>query len=161
MLLVTEEALPQTLALRQEHHVITQILTRDHSTITTIVTLGTMPTDTPDEGTSPEADIYGNDNGLSSAELGAILGSVAVVILIVIVGLFCFANARRRRTRVVRYGSSYTSDSDVTISPPPRPRMPRRPPPVVERIPGGPRYPTYRALPIRNPRNPPPVRHVA
>lgn len=30
----------------------------------------------------------------------------------------------------------------------------QRPPPVAERIPGGPQYPTYRAIPIANPRSP-------
>jgi hypothetical protein len=161
MLLPTEAPIPPVLELRQEAHVITQTLTRDGMTITTIVTLGTVPTDTTDNGgTAPDADIYGHDNGgLSSAELGAIIGSVAAFVLLLIIGFFCFANSRRRRVAVYD-DSSYGSGSFVEVSRTRTgPRLPRRPPPVAERIPGGPKYPTYRALPIKNPRNPR-VRHV-
>ncbi|KAH8650454.1 hypothetical protein BGZ61DRAFT_487849 [Ilyonectria robusta] len=35
-----------------------------------------------------------------------------------------------------------------------------RPPPVVERIPGGPKFPKYRAIPIPNPRRPPVVERI-
>lgn len=119
--------------------------------LTTSVTLA------PASTSRPNVHAYEAEHGLSSLQLGAILGSVAVVLVLVLAGGICWAH--RRRTRVVEYTYDYSRDpydAPSSDGPPhePRPGRPRYPPPVAEFIPGGARYPTYTAVPIRNPRTP-------
>ncbi|KAL6866534.1 hypothetical protein ACO1O0_002646 [Amphichorda felina] len=127
-----------------------------------------------DDPIDPMAQIYGVHDGLTSAQIGAIVGSIFGFAALVLIILCCVVIQRRRR---YYYYSHYrhhhhhhhrhehsSSDSSSTIDGSP----PERPPPVRVRatmterervrIPGGPRYPTYRAIPIPNPRKPK-VRH--
>ncbi|KAI9166464.1 hypothetical protein HJFPF1_02566 [Paramyrothecium foliicola] len=148
-------ALITVLAGRQEPHVITQTVAQEFTTYTTIVTLGLIPTDDAGGNARPvdPAPPSGGGGGISSAQLGAILGGVVAFVVILLVACFC-CGGRRRQVRSYSRGSSEASYPNVE---PPQPRV-RRPPPVVERVPGGPKFPTYRAIPIPNPRNPR-VRH--
>ncbi|KEY72476.1 hypothetical protein S7711_05151 [Stachybotrys chartarum IBT 7711] len=170
MRIVTEApSLPAVLA-RQEPHVLTQTIIREFTTFTTVVTLGVIPTNDPsgeppsDESSSDSASAGGGGggDGLNSLELGAILGSVFGVVVIVLLWYCCCYTPVTPRTsyeyRMHEYDSYRKSTGHVVDDAPTRPSAPRRPPPVAERIPGGPRYPTYRAIPIPNPRNPR-VRH--
>lgn len=155
---------------RDEHHVITQTISKLSTTFTTIVTLGGGPTDYPGHEVKPNADIYGgsgNESGLTTVQLGAIIGSSIAFILILILTWCCILQARRRLEAGEPAGSVYSlTDSTRTSSsssdePEPQPR-PRPPPPVrmSRNIPGGPKYPTYRAIPVRNPRTNPSVRRT-
>lgn len=162
MILSTQDAPLVAQVARQEPHVVTQTLTRQATTLVTRVTLGSTGTAAPTGLVVPDADIEGNGHGLSSAQLGAILGSIAAVVVLIIVAGICFANKKKPRTAVYQgYGSSYgTSSTSDSLPSRSRPKKPRYPPRVVELIPGGSPYPTYRAIPIQNPRNPPPMKRV-
>jgi hypothetical protein len=120
--------------------------------------------------------------GLTDAQIGAIAGSIVGVFILVFVVLCCCCQRRPPPARHGdrRSYASYTSSTYIVDDapeqpppPPPRwywprtPRTPRAPsvvrpspvqsqwpPPVAERIPGGPKFPTYRAIPIPNPRRP-------
>lgn len=150
---------------RQDARVITQTLSWQQTTFTTTVTLGGPPTD----GANPQANIYGSSSskGLSTGEVGAIVGSVVGFFSILLLLCFCLAQrkrkARARRPRTYYYDSGSYYKGSIIDDMPPRPSRVRiqRPPPVAERIPGGPRWPTYRAIPIPNPRNHPQVPHVS
>ncbi|UNI23966.1 hypothetical protein JDV02_009751 [Purpureocillium takamizusanense] len=191
-----------TQVARQEPHVFTQTLTRPATTLVTLVTLGsstpTTVTTSSSSSSSPSSDpaatslVVPDNNGkhgLSSVQLGAILGSIAAVVVIVIVAGICLANKtpprHKRHTYVYQdwggtagdssssssggggggsYGSSSTSSSSTGRSKnkkkKPKPKGPKRPPHAPELIPGGAPYPTYKAVPISNPRKPPSVKRV-
>ncbi|VUC22000.1 unnamed protein product [Clonostachys rosea] len=106
-------------------------------------------------------------DGLTSGEIGAIIGAIIGFTVIVLFIICCCINRSRRRHHHRR------SDDDEIVR---VVKLPRHPPPLqhplmakvrwsqrdftnVEGglIPGGPKYPTYRALPIPNPRNNPKV----
>ncbi|KAL7791554.1 hypothetical protein V8C37DRAFT_141916 [Trichoderma ceciliae] len=172
---------PSTLHIRQnEFHILTQTLIRPSTTITTTLTLGTIePVATSTIAVVPLP--VSHHHGLSGGQIGAILGSiVGVVVLLLIVG-FCYVGSRRvpityeeekeekkrkkqgrGSTRNTRGVHEYTEET-VYYTPPRRKSSSRKvsvsvqtPAPAVvsERIPGGPKFPTYRAVPISNPRNP-------
>lgn len=219
----------RTLAIRQDVHVITQVLSWEHTTFTTHVTLGGPAKTTDAAGattTEPVASSsssssttsapaqHGDSAGaLTNAQIGAIVGSVVGVFVLALVVICCCCQRQpppgRRRgggggsNRHSR--ASYTSSTFIVddaaweqqqrYHPQPQPqpqqqptswfqwpRAPRTPktpasvarpsstyrgegewpPPiaVAERIPGGPKFPTYRALPIPNPRRQPNVVHL-
>ncbi|PWI70178.1 hypothetical protein PCL_00322 [Purpureocillium lilacinum] len=173
---------PVTQVARQEPRVFTQTLTRPATTLVTLITLGSTPSTSSSSSSSspsPTASLVvpansGGKHGLSSVQLGAILGSIAAVVVLVIVAGICLANKtppRKRHTYVYQdwstsssggsHGSSSTSSSSTAKSkkkPPPKgPKRPSRPPQL---IPGGAPYPTYKAVPIPNPRKPPSVKRV-
>ncbi|RDA85544.1 hypothetical protein CP532_3305 [Ophiocordyceps camponoti-leonardi (nom. inval.)] len=147
--------LSQAVAQGQEH-VITQTLTEPFTTITTLVFLGTSAAAAPDE-IRPESELYGSQKGLSGAQLGAILGSIAAAIAILVTIAVCLSS-KRKRQRKKKSESVYNDNNSTTEAPSVVERFSwaaeqeRYPP---ELIPGGAPYPTYRAVPIRNPRNPP------
>jgi hypothetical protein len=152
------------LAARQEPYVVTQTIVQDLATYTTVVTLGTIPTDKAgadgrhdDRDTSGGGGGGGGGSGISSGQLGAIIGGVAALVLIALV--ICLCCSRGRSARPYDDSSHASSIIAVEVPDPRRPGGIRRPPPAAERVPGGPRYPTYRAIPIPNPRNPA-VRHT-
>ncbi|KAH7162174.1 hypothetical protein B0J13DRAFT_535329 [Dactylonectria estremocensis] len=195
MAAITDGPTLQSIAARQEVHVITQTLTWAHTTFTTHVTLGgSQPTD---DSTTVATTHHESNGGLTNAQIGAIVGSVVGVFVLVMIILCCCRReppppSRRHgdRRSYGSYSSSYFTDDTPEPWPPkgqyrrtpkpmtPRPMMPaqpmpaqfmppmtprstrshrsfvQRPPPVVERIPGGPKFPTYRAIPIPNPRRP-------
>lgn len=199
--------LARHLDARQDLHIITQTLTYPYTTFTTHVTLGTLPAQTD----SPSATSSHDDNNLTNAQIGAIVGAVVGVFLAVLFFIFCCLR-RRRVVQVVSvpksYRSSYSSyesrrgsyvEPEPVVVPPPRPYFPQvvepqrpyfqgglrrerhrrsrhhregyipptgeytRPvpdpyapapsyaPPPAERIPGAPKNPTYRAIPIAKP----------
>ncbi|KAM4057278.1 hypothetical protein HRG_004106 [Hirsutella rhossiliensis] len=149
------------LAARQQQHVVTQTILRQATTLTTVVTLA------PASTVRPDAHIYGAQPGLSSLQLGAILGSIAAVAVVFLAGGICWAHRRKARAvPAVDYTYYYYSDtyaeplSADSLSSKHRPKTPRYPPPVAEFIPGGARYPTYKAIPIKNPRKPQNLRRV-
>ncbi|PHH89724.1 hypothetical protein CDD83_5421 [Cordyceps sp. RAO-2017] len=160
MILSTESAAVFTHAARQEQHVVAQTLTRQATTVTTLVTLGAAGPATSVADVRPDINIYGTQQGLSSEQLGAILGSIAGAVVIIIVAGICLANRRRGRAAVDSddVTSSYGTPSIVDSLPPPR--RPRYPPRTAELIPGGAPYPTYRAVPIQNPRRTPGLKRV-
>lgn len=82
---------------RRDLDIITQTITQPATTFVTLVTLGTSPpvTSAP-SAPSAGPDIYGHNHGLSSAEVGAILGSVVGVAVLIIAGCICFISRRRR-----------------------------------------------------------------
>ncbi|KAK7408351.1 hypothetical protein QQX98_009499 [Neonectria punicea] len=166
----TDEPLPHSLAIRQEVHVITQTLSWAHTTFTTHVTLGGEPTDT-----TQATDNHQGAGGLSDAQIGAIVGSVVGTFVLVVAILCCCCQRRPRPVRhnsrrsYASYSSSYMEGFPEPAPPPkgywrrtPQPSPVQWPPPVAERVPervpGGPKFPTYRANPIPNPRKP--TRHV-
>ncbi|KAH7170089.1 hypothetical protein EDB81DRAFT_774416 [Dactylonectria macrodidyma] len=199
MAIITAAPPSQSIAARQEAHVIIQTLTWEHTTFTTHVTLsGSQPTDS----TTVVTEHHESSGGLTNAQVGAIVGSLVGFFVLVMIIICC---CRRRpppppprrhgdRRSYGSYSSSYFTDDTPEPWPPkgqyrrtPKPATPRmmppqqmppqfmppqfippmtprstrshrsfvqRPPPVVERIPGGPKFPTYRAIPIPNPRRP-------
>lgn len=155
----------QALDLRDEPHVITQTITRVTTTFTTVVTLGGGPTSWSGNQVDPDADIYGGSgdgSGLTNVQLGAIIGSSIAFVAILIITWCCILQARRRLEAGDVSGSDYSLyDSSRSSSPrshgPPRPRPPPR---ARVNIPGGPKYPTYRAMPVRNPRANPSLRRT-
>lgn len=162
---------------RAEPHVITQTIVKESTTFTTFVTLGgPIPTDYDGSKAEPDANIYGgtgdgdgDHGGLTKAQLGAIIGSSVALVIILLLAWAYVIRARsqassttsRRFRRGDDSSDSYDSSRSSSRSPGPGPRL-RPPPPmrVRENIPGGPRYPTYRANPIPNPRRNPPVTRV-
>ncbi|KAL6691660.1 hypothetical protein J3F84DRAFT_386120 [Trichoderma pleuroticola] len=164
-----------------DFRILTQTVIRASTTIVTTITLGTIePVATETIAVVPLPATH--HHGLSGGQIGAILGSVVgVVVLLLIVG-FCYVGRRRmpityeeetkttkkkkRRSssRTTRGIYQYTEE-DIYYAPSRKKSSSRRasvkvevqePEAVVvtERIPGGPKFPTYRAIPISNPRNP-------
>ncbi|KAL7930303.1 hypothetical protein V8C35DRAFT_283663 [Trichoderma chlorosporum] len=172
-----------SLEIRQDFHILTQTIIRPSTTFITTITLGTVePVTTETIAVVPVPISHHHD--LSSGQVGAILGSVVgVVVLLLIVG-FCYVGQRRmpityeeetkEKRKTKRKGSSSSrttrgvykySEEAVYYVPPKRKSSSRRASVTVEvqepeaaiiaeRIPGGPKFPTYRAIPISNPRNP-------
>ncbi|CAG9992790.1 unnamed protein product [Clonostachys byssicola] len=102
-------------------------------------------------------------DGLTSGEIGAMVGAIIGFTIIVLFTIFCCIN----RSRVRRHRHRSDDDEIIRVE-----KLPRRPNPTLQHplmakrdfsnvegglIPGGPKYPTYRALPIPNPRNNPKV----
>lgn len=152
--------------LRQEiSGVITQTLTRSYTTFTTHVTLGPGPTlsSTTSSSTaqSTPTDVaahhHHHRHALTAAELGGILGSVAALVIILIAVGICLTSTSDPEEE--NDYSSYTTTSTEEYYRPRSKKGPRKPPRVAERIPGGPKFPTYRAVPISN-SGIPPVRHT-
>lgn len=170
---------PSPLHIRQnDFHILTQTLIRPSTTVVTTITLFTIePAATETIAVVPLP--VSHHHGLSGVQIGAILGSVVgVVVLLLIIGL-CYVGQRRisvtaedekKKKKKKGGGSSRTTrniyeytEEDIYYKPSRRKSSSRRasvtvqvPAPVVvsERIPGGPKFPTYRAIPISNPRNP-------
>jgi hypothetical protein len=171
---------PSPLNIREnEPYIFTQTIIRPSTTFVTTITLGTIePVTTSTAAVVPLP--ISHHHGLSGGQIGAILGSVVgVVVLLLIVG-FCYVGSKRtpdtyeeekvkkrkrrssRSTHSTRGIYQYTEE-DVYYAPPKRKSSTRKvsvsvqtPAPAVisEKIPGGPKFPSYRAIPISNPRNP-------
>lgn len=145
MILPTAIHLLQVLA-RQDSPIITQILTqpaRPAATVTTLVTLGP---------TSTAAATHHGPNGLTHVQFGAIIGCVAAVVVMAIAAGICLSSGGKTRNQdahIYYAETTTTSSSSSGYSKKKRHKHPRRPPPVAERIPGGPKYPTYRAVPVK------------
>lgn len=165
-----------------DFHILTQTIIRPTTTFTTTITLGTIePVATETIAIVP---LPVSHHGLSGAAIGAILGSVVgVVVLLLIVG-FCYVGRRRmpityeeEKTTTMKKKKKRSSSSRTTRGiyeyteeavyyvPPRRKSSSRRASVTVqvqepavavvtEKIPGGPKFPTYHAIPISNPRNP-------
>ncbi|KAK0388908.1 hypothetical protein NLU13_2485 [Sarocladium strictum] len=164
MPIITLSPAEESLVPRAEPHVITQTITRLTTTFTTAVTLGGGPTNYSGDEVEPKADIYGGSgdgSGLTNVQLGAIIGSSVAFVLILVITWCCMIQARRR-LEAGESGSSDYSLTDSSRSSSPRSQSPRpRPPPRARvNIPGGPKFPTYRALPVRNPRANPSLRRT-
>ena len=122
-----------------------------------------------DDSINPKAHIYGGHDGLTSAQIGAIVGSILGFAALVLIVVCCVIVTRRRAAYYYHHHHHHHRSSSASSSmagiPPPL----NKPPPVRVRatmterervrIPGGPKYPTYRAIPIPNPRRHPKVRH--
>ncbi|ESU12650.1 hypothetical protein FGSG_06546 [Fusarium graminearum PH-1] len=142
------------MVIRQEAQVITQTVELPSTTYTTHVTLGVVSAAATDRPVAVPSQHSGD--GLSGAEIGAIVGAV--------VGFFIlsFVVVKIRRS----YRSYSGSEDDWSVVMPhegwtrpvpvaiPRPVPVQYPPPAAQReqVPGGPKFPTYRAIPIPNPR---------
>ncbi|KAH7188184.1 uncharacterized protein B0J16DRAFT_336571 [Fusarium flagelliforme] len=159
---------PPHMIPRQEAQVITQTVVLPSTTYTTHVTLST------DRPAVPVTSQHSGD-GLTSAEIGAIVGSVVGAFILAFIVVCCCCRRRPRVKTVKRRRSerSYSgSEDDWSVVMPhenwtrpvpvpvrgPTPVQYPRPAAVREQVPGGPKFPTYRAIPIPNPRrssNPP------
>lgn len=136
----------------QQPDVVTQTIIRQSATLTTALVLGTGAVPATSNPSAPDvgAKMNGQLQSISSAEIGAILGCVVAFVFVAIGGCICYCNRRRPKQRYYcsesgRGGSSYDGlhyDEKATL--------PRRPPKVAEFIPGGPEFPTYRAVPSSN-----------
>lgn len=164
--------------------ILTQTIIRPSTTFVTTITFGaTEPAATTSTVAVVPVPISHHHNGLSGAQIGAILGSVVgVVVLALIIG-FCYVGKKKatvtyeeeekvkkkkRRnshsTRSSTHGVYQYAEEDVYYYTAPRKKSSTKkasvsvqtPAPAVvsERIPGGPKFPSYRAIPISNPRNP-------
>ncbi|KAK0765755.1 hypothetical protein N5P37_001693 [Trichoderma harzianum] len=164
-----------------DFRILTQTVVRASTTIVTTITLGTIePVATETIAVVP---LPVHHHGLSGGQIGAILGSVVgVVVLLLIVG-FCYVGRRRmpityeeemtKKTKRKRRSSSRTTrgiyqytEEDIYYVPSRKKSSSSRRASVkvevqepaaavvTERIPGAPKFPTYRAIPISNPRNP-------
>lgn len=127
-------------------------------------TIGLFPTEASSTSSvNATANIYGDHNGLTDAQIGIMVGCIVGFTLIVLTLIFCVLNRKRQhpvhRHRSVKHHSGSYTPSVVEISMPPPSQMRDHEASPREWIPGGPRYPTYKAIPIRNPRKPPAVRH--
>ncbi|RCI15038.1 hypothetical protein L249_6674 [Ophiocordyceps polyrhachis-furcata BCC 54312] len=143
--------LSQAAAAQGQEHVITRTLTGPFTTIKTLVALGSTAAASPDE-IRPESELYGSQKGLSGAQLGAILGSIAAAIAILVTIAVCLSSRRRRNKN--KSESVYNDNNSTTEAPSVvgsfswSAEQERYPP---ELIPGGAPNPTS----IRKPRNPP------
>ncbi|KAM0256115.1 hypothetical protein ACHAQJ_005202 [Trichoderma viride] len=171
---------PSPLNIRQnEFHILTQTVIRPSTTFVTTITLGTIESVASSTIAAVPLPVS-HHHGLSGGQIGAILGSVVgVVVLLLVIG-FCYVGRKKttvayeeekvkkrkrrstRSTRSTRGIYEYTEE-DVYYTPPKRKSSTKKvsvsvqtPAPVIvsERIPGGPKFPSYRAIPISNPRNP-------
>jgi hypothetical protein len=142
--------LPTNVVGIHARHVVTQVITQPAvtqpaQTLTTVVTLGPSPTQTADDGGG-----HGT-GGLTNVQFGAIIGCVAAVVVIAIAAGICLSSKKKPDVVHEYYSSSSSSGSGRRRR---RRRHPRRPPPATEWVPGGPKFPTYKAIPIPNLRNP-------
>ncbi|KAK1249661.1 hypothetical protein MKX08_009664 [Trichoderma sp. CBMAI-0020] len=163
--------------------VLTQTIIRPSTTFVTTITFGaTEPAATTSTVDVVPVPISHHD-GLSGGQIGAILGSVVGVVALALIIGFCYVGKkktavayeeeekvkkRKRRnshsTRSSTRGVYQYAEEDVYYYTAPRKKSSSKkasvsvqtPAPAVvsERIPGGPKFPSYRAIPISNPRNP-------
>ncbi|KAF5021265.1 hypothetical protein F66182_6663 [Fusarium sp. NRRL 66182] len=160
-------SVPRIKAVRQEAQVVTQTAALPSATYTTHITLGVPSATATDR---PVVTSQHSGDGLSSAQIGAIVGAVVGTFILAFVVVCCCCRPRRPAKKRRGYRSGYGSDvSDgwseawpnenwtrpipVPVS---RPTPVQYPRPVVQReqVPGGPKFPTYKAIPIANPRRP-------
>ncbi|KAM0345769.1 hypothetical protein ACHAPU_006122 [Fusarium lateritium] len=170
---------PHMNAVRQEAQVITRTVSLPTTTYTTLVTLGVVSAPATDRPVAVTSQHSGD--GLTSVQIGAITGSIVGVFVLACVVVCCCCRRPRRQVRRHRSSrSSYEGSSDGWSDAMPnedwtrpvpvpvpfgrRPTPVQYPSPVAQRgqmreqVPGGPKFPTYRAIPIPNPRrggNPP------
>ncbi|KAF4968398.1 hypothetical protein FSARC_4195 [Fusarium sarcochroum] len=154
--------------IRQEAQVVTQTVYLPSTTYTTHVTLGVVSATATDR---PVVTSQHSGDGLSSAQIGAIVGSVVGVFILAFLVVCCCCRRPRRPVKRHRSSRSSYSGSDgdgwsdawpdenwtrPVPLPTGRPTPVQFPRPVAQReqIPGGPKFPTYRAIPIPNPRRP-------
>ncbi|KAK3368368.1 hypothetical protein B0H63DRAFT_455147 [Podospora didyma] len=133
----------------REPRVITQTITRPTTTYTALVTLGdgfNEPTPTaippPPNGASSTVVAISTSPGLSSEQIGAIVGSV-VGFVVLLFCICCCLSIRRRRIQAMAMSYPSETEIEVVIDDQYRPvdpwdRQPRRGPIVV---PPAPRYP--------------------
>jgi hypothetical protein len=159
------------MVIRQEAQVITQTVELPSTTYTTHVTLGVVSaaaTDRPVVVTSQHS-----GDGLNGAQIGAIVGAVVGFFIVAFIVVCCCCRRPRKQVKRRRSYRSYSgSEDDWSVAMPhenwtrpvpvpfSRPTPVQYPPPAAhrEQVPGGPKFPTYRAIPIPNPRrsgNPP------
>ncbi|KAL7920186.1 hypothetical protein ACQKWADRAFT_165606 [Trichoderma austrokoningii] len=172
------------LNIRQDLVLTQTIIRPSTTFITTITFGTAEPAATSNTATVPvPVPVSHHHHGLSGSQIGAILGSVVgVVVLVLIIG-FCYVGnkkstvayeeeekvkKRKRRhshsTRSSSHGVYQYAEEDVYYYTAPKKKSSTKktsvsvqtpaPAVVTERIPGGPKFPSYRAVPISNPRNP-------
>ncbi|KAH0528154.1 hypothetical protein TsFJ059_003052 [Trichoderma semiorbis] len=167
-----------------DFRILTQTVVRASTTIVTTITLGTIEpvaTETIAVVPLPVTHHHGLSGGQIGAILGSVVG---VVVLLLIVGFCYVGRRRmpityeeetketKKTKRKRRRSSSRTTrgiyqytEEDIYYIPTRKKSSSRRASVkvevqepaaavVTERIPGGPKFPTYRAIPISNPRNP-------
>ncbi|RWA13254.1 hypothetical protein EKO27_g1851 [Xylaria grammica] len=120
--------------------IITQTITNDDYTTTAVVTLGPgNPSSVPPDSSSQ------GSNGLSSSDIGIIIGSIAgAIVLALIIWAVCIIRRRILEEELYEYENESQMATYDTIQPPQRtfwPRFPSSIPPPVE--------PTYWATPPR------------
>ncbi|KAI0908076.1 hypothetical protein F4823DRAFT_625887 [Ustulina deusta] len=134
-----EKSTPQAILPRQ---VITQTITNDDYTTTAIVTLGPGdPSSVPPVSSSGSPD----SNGLSSTDVGIIIGSIAGAIVLALIIWMCCITRRRMAEDIDEYENEGQDVTYDMMQPPPRtywPRFPTSIPPPAE--------PTYWAIPPRS-----------
>lgn len=83
---------------RDEARTVTQTITRESTTIITLVTLGNgQPTDYSGHRINPGADIYAHGpDHLTGAQLGGIIGSAVAFAVILLSVWYCMLRARQR-----------------------------------------------------------------
>ncbi|CAF3471040.1 hypothetical protein SNK03_007797 [Fusarium graminearum] len=153
------------MVIRQEAQVITQTVELPSTTYTTHVTLGVVSAAATDRPVAVPSQHSGD--GLSGAEIGAIVGAVVGFFILSFVVVCCCCRRPRKQVKIRRSYRSYSgSEDDWSVVMPhegwtrpvpvaiPRPVPVQYPPPAAQReqVPGGPKFPTYRAIPIPNPR---------
>jgi hypothetical protein len=173
---------PSPLNVRQEL-ILTQTIVRPSTTFITTITFGAVEPAATTNAVAAVPVPVSHHHGLSGGQIGAILGSVVgVVVLALIIG-FCYVGnrkatvtyeeeekikKRKRRnshsTRSSTRGVYQYAEEDVYYYTAPKKKSSTKkasvsiqtPAPAVvsEKIPGGPKFPSYRAIPISNPRNP-------
>jgi hypothetical protein len=166
---------PAVFVVREDVEVITQTITRPYTTLITLVTLGLeRPTPSPTPSPEPvehEPQTHSEHTGLTNAEIGAIVGAIIGFVIIVLGLIYCFADYKRDLPDPVYYKQTYSyGDSqssngyrtpsvydDARVKKPRKAKVHRHHNAEPEYIPGGPKYPAYRAIPIPNPRNNPPI----
>lgn len=147
--------------------VVTQTITRSHTTITAVVTLGRGPTLTPTSTTtsavsptsSVPVSVMSQPTALTGAQIGAIAGAVGGFVIVALLLWYCVSTSRRRGSGRSDSSSGYGSSSDdngpgydpwarVRAVPPQHPtELRRKAPPLVPpptRFPPTPRYTPYR-----------------
>ncbi|KAI0419614.1 hypothetical protein F5X98DRAFT_362372 [Xylaria grammica] len=120
--------------------IITQTITNDDYTTTAVVTLGPgNPSSVPPDSSSQAS------NGLSSSDIGIIIGSIAgAIVLALIIWAVCIIRRRILEEELYEYENESQMATYDTMQPPQRtywPRFPSSIPPPVE--------PTYWATPPR------------
>lgn len=142
---------------QQGSNVVTQTITQPAvtqpaQTMTTLVTLGPSTTHAAN-GTGGD---HGGTGGLTNVQFGAIIGCIAALVVIGIAAGICLSSNKKKSQNVYEYYTTTSSTSSGSSKRRRRKRHhPKHPPPPTEWVPGGPKFPTYKAIPISNPRNPP------